>query len=145
MHKKPPGTEVAQGGEGVQGSYFFASSFLTRLSTWSTSFSILDRRFSMFAATPPPVRDISPASLEVWIATCASCHAANGSVSTAGRAMQPPPPDFRRSSVSHERALKIITEGYPGTGMPAYRNQPAAVREDLAIISNSYRASHAKQ
>ena len=84
-------------------------------------------------------------SLAVWIATCASCHAANGSVSAAGRAMQPPPPDFRRSSVSHERALKIITEGYPGTGMPAYRNQPAAVRDDLAIICNSFRASHAKQ
>ena len=105
----------------------------------------MDMRFSMFAATPPPERDISPASLAVWIATCASCHAANGSVSAAGRAMQPPPPDFRRSSVSHERALKIITEGYPGTGMPAYRNQPAAVRDDLAIICNSFRASHAKQ
>ena len=104
----------------------------------------LDRRFSMFAATPPPPRDISPDSLEVWIAICAKCHAANGSATAAGKAMQPPVPDFRRSSVSHERALKIITEGYPGTGMPAYRNQPEKVREDLAIISNSFRAAHNK-
>ena len=104
----------------------------------------LDRRFSMFAATPPPPRDISPDSLEVWIAACAKCHAANGSVTAAGKAMQPPVPDFRRSSVSHERALKIITEGYPGTGMPSYRNQPEKVREDLAIISNSFRAAQHK-
>ncbi|WP_374282959.1 cytochrome c [Desulfovibrio sp.] len=104
----------------------------------------LDRRFAMFAATPPPPRDISPESLEVWIGMCAKCHAADGSVTATGKAMQPPPPDFRRSSVSHERALKIITEGYPGTGMPAYRNQPAKVREDLAIISNSFRAAHKK-
>ena len=104
----------------------------------------LDRRFSMFAATPPPPRDISPDSLEVWIAACAKCHAANGSGTASGKAMQPPPPDFRRSSVTHERALKIITEGYPGTGMPAYRNQPEKVREDLAIISNSFRAAHRK-
>ena len=34
--------------------------------------------------------------------------------------------------------------GYPGTGMPAYRNQPEKVREDLAIISNSFRAAHNK-
>lgn len=104
----------------------------------------LDRRFSMFAATPPPPRDINPESLEVWIATCAKCHAANGSVTATGKAMQPPPPDFTRSSMTHERALKIITEGYPGTGMPAYRNQPEKVREDLAIISNSFRTSHKK-
>lgn len=104
----------------------------------------LGRRFSMFAATQLPARDISPDSLEVWITACAKCHAADGRVTATGKAMQPPPPDFRRSSISHEQALKIITEGYPGTGMPAYRNQPATVREDLAIISNSFRAAHQK-
>lgn len=105
----------------------------------------MGKRFGMYADTPPPPRDISPNSLEVWVDTCAKCHAGNGSVSATGRAMQPPPPDFRRSSLTHEQALKIITEGYPGTGMPAYRNQPQAVREDLAIISNSFRAAHNKK
>lgn len=105
---------------------------------------VMGKRFGIYAATPPPPRDISPLSLEVWIGTCAKCHAANGSVSPSGRAMQPPPPDFTRSSLTHGQALKIITEGYPGTGMPGYRNQPQTVREDLAIICNSFRAAHNK-
>jgi len=110
--------------------------------------SLLDtmcKRFSMFAATPPPARDIAPASLEVWTSACAKCHAANGGVSEVGRGMRPPPPDFRRGSVTHERALAIITGGYPGTGMQGYRNLPEAVRDDLAIISNSFRISPPQQ
>lgn len=102
----------------------------------------LDKRFAMFAPTPQPKRDISAEALDVWVRTCAVCHAANGSVSDFGRTLLPAPPDLRRFSLSRQRALHVITEGYPGTVMQPYRNLPEAVLEDLATISNNFRREH---
>lgn len=99
----------------------------------------LERRFAMLSATPEPPHDITPQALTVWIEVCAVCHAANGSVTDFGKTLRPAPPDLRRLSVSHERALHVITEGYPGTVMQPYRHLPAPILDDLAVISGLFR------
>ena len=90
--------------------------------------------------------------------TCATCHLEAGrsknSISLVGAAATYP-----RFSANHKgsidlaqkvqdcfaRNLNATPPALDSRDMPAYRNQPAAVRDDLAIICNSFRASHAKQ
>ena len=99
----------------------------------------LDKRYSMLTDTPQPPHDITPQALTVWIDVCAVCHAANGAVSDFGKTLRPAPPDLRRLSVSHQRALHVITEGYPGTVMQPFRHLPAPILDDLAVISGLFR------
>ncbi|WP_300848131.1 cytochrome c, partial [uncultured Bilophila sp.] len=56
-----------------------------------------------------------------------------------GHTLLPAPPDLRAYSLTHERALAVIRNGYPGTVMPPFRAFPEAVLEELAAISNSFR------
>lgn len=41
--------------------------------------------------------------------------------------------------MSHQRALHVITEGYPGTVMQPFRHLPAPILDDLAVISGLFR------
>lgn len=99
----------------------------------------LSRRFSMFAAATQPAHEPGPAAKAAWANTCSVCHGPDGAPSSFGRTLLPAPPDLRRFGLTHQRALAVITEGYPGTAMQPYRELPGEVRRDLADISNSFR------
>lgn len=101
----------------------------------------LSKRFSMFAPTTKPAHQASPEAMQIWHETCSVCHATDGSITPFGRTLLPAPPDLRYYSLTPERALDVITEGYPGTVMQSYRALSEAIRLELAIISNSFRTA----
>ena len=101
----------------------------------------LDERFSLFAATPKPAHKVAAAAVKIWTDACAVCHGLDGAISPFGRSLLPAPPDLRRFSLTTERALAVITEGYPGTVMQPYRALPDTIRQDLASISNGFRTA----
>lgn len=101
----------------------------------------LSQRFFMFEATTQATQQIGSGAKTVWNDTCAVCHGRDGAISAFGRTLLPAPPDLRYYSLTPERALAIITEGYPGTAMQPYRDLPDTVREALVIISNSFRSA----
>ena len=101
----------------------------------------LEQRFAMFDATPQPAHAVAGAEASaVWEKTCSVCHGRDGARSDFGRTLLPAPPDLRHFSLTPERALTVITDGYPGTVMQPYRALSEAVRRDLVIISNGFRA-----
>lgn len=102
----------------------------------------LSKRFSMFAAAAKPTREPGPQALTVWQETCSVCHGIDGAPTPFGRTLLPAPPDLRRYSLTPERALAVISEGYPGTVMQPFRALPEETRQDLAAISNSFRPAH---
>lgn len=99
----------------------------------------LSGRFAMFAPPEKASRRVGSASFSIWANTCSVCHGMDGAVSPFGRTLLPAPPDLRAYSLTPERALAVIREGYPGTAMPPFRAFPEPVLEELAIISNSFR------
>ncbi len=101
----------------------------------------LSERFSMFAATPQPSQKPSEAASHVWSGTCAVCHGANGKPGSFGRTLLPAPPDLRVFSLMPDRAMTVISEGYPGTAMPPFRALPETVRRELVDITYGFRVS----
>ncbi len=99
----------------------------------------LGSQFAMFDSTPQPAHEVSAEAMDVWGKTCSVCHGVNGGGSAFGRTLLPAPPDLRHFSLMPERALTVITNGYPGTVMQPYRDLPEAVRRDLVSISNEFR------
>lgn len=64
--------------------------------------------------------------------TCSMCHGLNGDGrSNYARGLEPAPPDFRRYSISPQRAFEVIRDGYPGTAMPSFRQLPQELRWGL--------------
>lgn len=103
----------------------------------------LSTRFSMFDATTRPAHHpVGSEAMQVWNKTCSVCHGADGGITPFGRTLLPAPPDLRRYALTPERALAVITDGYPGTVMQPYRALPAATLQDLATISNTFRTAH---
>jgi mono/diheme cytochrome c family protein len=105
--------------------------------------SLLDElgsRFSMFEATPAPAHGASAEAVTLWDTTCATCHGKDGMPSAFGQTLLPPPPNLKHFSLTPERAIAVITDGYPGTVMQPYRALPEAVRQDLVTIGNGFRA-----
>jgi mono/diheme cytochrome c family protein len=91
-----------------------------------------DRKYQVFAQPgelPQPVSAHSLAQAEAtYDKTCAACHGPNGGGSPLSRGFQPPPPDLRVYSLLPHRTFQVLTQGYPGTMMPAFADLPAEVR-----------------
>jgi mono/diheme cytochrome c family protein len=102
----------------------------------------LSERFSLLGPAPVAAHPAGQAARAVWADTCAVCHGANGAGSAFGRTLLPAPPDLTRYALTPERAMTVITDGYPGTVMQPYRALPEAVRQDLVGISNAFRTAH---
>ena len=99
----------------------------------------LSQRFDMFAPPQKAPRRAGSESFAIWANTCSVCHGIDGAISPFGHTLLPAPPDLRAYSLTHERALEVIRNGYPGTVMPPFRAFPEPVLEELAAISNSFR------
>lgn len=95
----------------------------------------LDARFGMLAAPEKPASAPGAEATRVWAQTCSTCHGQEGKPSDFGRTLRPEPPDLTRYALTPERALAVITEGYPGTVMQPYRDLPETTLHDLANLS----------
>ena len=65
----------------------------------------------------------------------------DGKGSQLSRDFKPRPPDLRVFSLLPQRAFEVITNGYPGTVMPAFGSLPKNVRWGLVKIINDKRIS----
>lgn len=101
----------------------------------------LSERFALFAPVPKPAHQPAASAMTVWNGTCSVCHGPGGAGTAFGRTLRPAPPDLTRYALTPERALTVITDGYPGTVMQPYRALPEPVRQDLAAISNGFRGA----
>ena len=100
----------------------------------------MSERFDMFGkADVDPDREPDSDAMIVWAESCSVCHGVEGEITEFGHTLLPPPPDLQQYSMTHARALEVITNGYPGTVMPPFRHLPQDVLEDLTIISNTFR------
>jgi mono/diheme cytochrome c family protein len=92
---------------------------------------------------PPPVKiskTIFQQAAKVYDETCSACHGKDGRGSALSKGLQPPPPDLTVYSLSPERALDVITNGYPGTAMSSFASLKTNVRWGLVMIVNEKRS-----
>lgn len=102
----------------------------------------MDTRFQTFAEVEAPSDEPSADANIVWNRECSTCHGANGEPTDFGRGLSPMPPDFRKLHLDRDRAMQIITEGYPGTVMQPFRNLSEEIRSDLVTILDGFYTSN---
>ena len=84
------------------------------------------------ADVPAPVSPQAAAGAAmVYAGTCAPCHGEDGGGSPVSKGFKPPPPDLRAYGLMPARAFDVITNGYPGTMMAAFKDLPEDVRWGL--------------
>jgi mono/diheme cytochrome c family protein len=81
-------------------------------------------------------------SEDIYRQTCAVCHGMDGRGSALSQGFQPPPPDLALYSLTPARTFAVLTEGYPGTMMPAFGELSEEVRWGLVKIVNLKRMSN---
>ena len=101
----------------------------------------LGARFALFDAVPAPAQPAGAQAKRLWDTTCSTCHGPDGGVSAFGRTLLPAPPDLRHFSLTPERALAVITDGYPGTVMPGIFQSNKMTRKSFSAVSSKRRAS----
>jgi mono/diheme cytochrome c family protein len=80
----------------------------------------------------------------VYTKTCAGCHGMDGKGAKSSKGLEPRPPDLTIYSLSPKRTFGIISNGYPGTMMPAFGDIPEEVRWGLVKIVNEKRRLETK-
>ncbi len=100
--------------------------------------STLDKRFGVLQAPEPFARPVPEKArkqaAEVYATTCALCHGKSGRITVMGKGLAPMPPDLTQYTLTSERSFDVITNGHPGTSMPAYPDLPPEVRWGLVGI-----------
>ncbi|WP_245577855.1 c-type cytochrome [Maridesulfovibrio bastinii] len=94
----------------------------------------MQSRFAIFSKASSGPKGDKAAAKSIWANTCVTCHGENGAVTEFGSTLHPIPPDLRYYSLSPERSMEIITNGYPGTVMQPYRQLPLATRQGLVDL-----------
>ena len=94
-------------------------------------FGILGVPAAVPADIPPQARATAD---QIYAGTCAACHGADGGGSPVAKGFKPPPPDLRVYGLMPTRAFDVITNGYPGTMMAAFKDLPEDVRWDLVQV-----------
>ena len=90
------------------------------------------------AAIPPQALARSE---DMYRQTCAVCHGLDGQGAALSQGFQPPPPNLALYSLTPARTFAVITQGYPGTMMPAFGDAPEEVRWGLVKIVTLKRMS----
>jgi mono/diheme cytochrome c family protein len=92
------------------------------------------------ANVPAPVSPQAAAEANrVYAGTCSPCHAVDGGGSPVSKGFRPPPPDLRVYGLMPGHAFDVITNGYPGTMMAAFKDLPEDVRWGLVQTVGSKR------
>lgn len=106
----------------------------------------------LLAAYPVPLSPTSIPDVQVggklYAANCASCHGATGNGDgPVGKALDPPPIAFTDKERARQRSVfalyQAVTQGIPGTSMPAFGQLSDQERWALAIYAGSF--SHDRQ
>jgi mono/diheme cytochrome c family protein len=105
--------------------------------------SYLDENYNVLGLPEPVPVVISESALnkanQIYTETCSGCHGMDGKGSQLSVNFKPRPPDFTAYSLSPQRTLEIIDNGYHGTVMPAFGNLQEDVRWGLVKIVNEKR------
>ena len=109
----------------------------------------LDERYHVLSTTESIPMSISVADREeakiVFAATCVSCHGLDGQGNTElSKDYKPSPPNFTIFSLAPNRAMEVITNGYPGTMMSSYRHLPENVRWGLVDVVQEFKRNNEK-
>jgi mono/diheme cytochrome c family protein len=103
----------------------------------------LNEKFNVLGLPEPVPVNISESTLQkanqIYTETCSGCHGMDGRGSQLSLGFKPHPPDFTAYSLSPRRAFEVITNGYPGTVMPAFGSLSEDVRWGLVKIINEKR------
>ena len=103
----------------------------------------LDEQYQVLSAPGPMPQAVLEAAMQrataTYAGTCASCHGADGKDMTAvSKGLTPPPPDFTAYNLTPERTFEVITNGYPGTAMAAFKQLPEDERWGLVAVVNGF-------
>jgi mono/diheme cytochrome c family protein len=104
----------------------------------------LNGRYHVLGKLEPVTTPVSAAAYSeaqrIWLDTCILCHGMNGTADTSeARNLRPAPPDFTVYTINADRAFRVISDGYPGAGMPSFVAYPAEVRWGLVkVVHNFY-------
>jgi mono/diheme cytochrome c family protein len=131
--------------EGVPGSGMPYFSYFSR-SKIAGLLDYLDRAWHVLRGPSPLPVQVSPvdmaAAARQYTSICAQCHGAEGKGMTPiSKALAPSPPDFTAYSLQPQRALQVITDGYPGTAMAGFPYLPEGVRWGLVQALSRMRRS----
>jgi mono/diheme cytochrome c family protein len=103
----------------------------------------LNARFEVLGKLSPVPVTISPSDQEkadqTFSQICAVCHGKDGRGTPESKKSQPSPPDFTLYNLLPNRAIEIISNGYPGTMMTSFSTLPEGVRWGLVKIVNDKR------
>lgn len=91
-------------------------------------------RFAIFDKASSGPKGDKVVAKSIWANTCVTCHGESGAVTKFGSTLHPIPPDLRYYSLSPQRSMEIISNGYPGTVMQPYRQLPLATRQGLVDL-----------
>lgn len=129
--------------EGIPGSAMPYFTFFDRNKLDSLA-QYLNSNYHILEKPEPVPVSVSPAAFEqarqVFEKTCSTCHGLDGKGSKQALDYRPPPPDFTAYSLTPQRMLEVISNGYPGTMMAGYGNLPEEVRWGLVQIILDKRA-----
>jgi mono/diheme cytochrome c family protein len=84
---------------------------------------------------PEPAR---AAAKQLFDSTCSVCHGHDGRGSATGLAFAPPVPDLTRLSVSAAYGFEVVTQGYPGTMMRSFADEPEDVRRAAVALVQAF-------
>jgi mono/diheme cytochrome c family protein len=103
----------------------------------------LDRAYGVLSPPEPLTLTVVAAARQeahqIFDQTCVSCHGSNGTGQTpVAQTLKPSPPNFQEFTLSPQRSFEVISNGYPGTQMPAYGHLAEDVRWGLVVIVEDF-------
>lgn len=103
----------------------------------------LDSVYSVLSSpepfAPTVVAAVRQETNQVFDQMCVACHGSNGSGQTpTAQTLKSPPPNFQEFTLSPQRSFEIISNGYPGTQMPAYAYLAEDVRRGLVVLVEDF-------
>lgn len=122
---------------GINGTAMPPFTFLDRYQIYGV-IDYLNRRYRVLSRPEEIPVPVSPSALAqaqtAYEQRCASCHGRDGKGTLLSQGFKPAPPDLAEYSVSPERALAVITNGYPGTAMPPSQDLAEDLRWGLVKV-----------
>jgi len=93
----------------------------------SNSSSTIAAKTTPASTTPPTQTDEMASARDLYVKNCANCHKESGEggpVVIEGRKMKPDNlTDDRRKKLSDDKYMKVMIEGVPDEGMPAFKDK----------------------
>jgi mono/diheme cytochrome c family protein len=123
--------------KGIDGTAMPPFTFLDRYQVYGV-IDYLNRRYHVLSrpeGIPVPVSSSVLAQAQMaYEQNCSSCHGRDGKGTPLSQGLKPAPPNLAEYSLTSERAFAVITNGYPGTAMPPFKDLAEDVRWGLVKV-----------